>query len=242
MIEKSVNFNLDFTHGTFQAINVKLKENNTNLNYLDMLDDFMESPEIFDNIQYNVEEKKENYKINPIFENCNIWYMNGYNTKKMDSVTNIWEHLIDNNFVYTWRGLCKDNITILNEKIHEKVLKGDKIAWYFPKRGYVSILEVKGEPRPPTDDELSVIKPTFNVNTIQDMKESFKKYSWSVLVIPVIFLAYTDKHKCITEKDIKWDDNCVWSGGFRGSSSIKPKSKNWKEQVSRMYDCMPYKN
>jgi hypothetical protein len=244
MLEKEVTFNLDFIYGKFQATNIKNNDEISGVtDNFKILEDFLESPEIFDNIKYEIDEKScDKYKINPIFENCNIWYMNGYNTKYMDRVLNIWEHLIDNNFVYTWCGLRKDRITSLNEKLPEKVLKGDKIAWYFPQRGYVSILEVKGKPRLPTDDELSIIKPTFNEKTIKDMKLSFKNYNWCVLVIPVKFLSYIDKYNCITKKDIQWNDNYVWSSGLRGSSAIKPTPENWKEQVSRMYDRMPYKN
>jgi hypothetical protein len=58
----------------------------------------------------------------------------------------------------------------------------------------------------------------------------------------VKFLSYIDKYNCITKKDIQWNDNYVWSSGLRGSSAIKPTPENWKEQVSRMYDRMPYKN
>ncbi len=243
MIVKKVKFNLDFTYGKFQATNIRIVDTVEQPKDLyNIIDDFMEAPEMFDNIKYTVDEKKEDeYKINPLFKNCNVWYMNGYNTKYMDKLLSVWEHLIDNGFVYTWCGnksnTHKTDINI-NSKLQDKLNIGDKIAWYFPKRGYSSILEVKGNPHLATDDELSVIKPCFSENTIAEIRDSFKKWSWNVMVIPVEFLAKTNKNNCIGSKDINWNEDYDWSYGFRGSSSIKPSSPHWLEQVSRMYDHM----
>lgn len=241
MIDKNIIFNLDFIHGKFQAINIKIQDTvEQPKDYYNMMDDFMEAPEMFDNIKYTVDEKKEDeYKINPLFKNCNVWYMNGYNTKNMDKLLSVWEHLIDNGFVYTWCGNKRGaHKTDINSKLQDKLNIGDKIAWYFPQRGYSSILEVKGNPHLATDDELSVIKPCFSENTITEIRDCFKKWSWNVIVIPVNFLAYTSKDRCIGREDINWNNDNVWSYGFRGSSSIKPSSPHWLEQVSRMYDHM----
>ena len=54
-------------------------------------------------------------------------------------------------------------------------------------------------------------------------------FSSTVFEVTDFSLAYIDKNNCITEKDIQWNDNYVWSSGFRGSSAIKPKSENWKD-------------
>jgi len=238
MIDKNVIFNLDFVHGKFQATNIK---NNDTVeqpkDYYNIIDDFMEAPEMFDNINYTIDDKKEEYKINPLFENCDVWYMNGYNTKHMIDVLSIWEHLIDNGFVYTWCG-CGSSSNNVNSKLPDKLKISDKIAWYFPQRGYSSILEVKGKPHLANDNELSVIKSSFKENTIEEIRGSFKKWSWNVMVIPVNFLAYTSKDKCIGSDHVNWKHDNDWSYGFRGSSAIKPSSPFWLEQVSMMYDHM----
>ena len=59
-----------------------------------------------------------------------------------------------------------------------------------------------------------------------------------MIIIPVKFLAYTNKGKYIGRDDINWNKDYDWSYGFRGSSAIKPTSPHWLEQVSMMYDCM----
>jgi len=239
LIEKNISFNLDFTHGKFQAINVKLKENNIDKNYLDMVNDFMESPEIFDNIQYNIEEKKENYKINHLFENCDVWYMNGYNKNNMDDHLKIWDHLIDNGFVHTWGGYDGTKIINVNHQLPNKLKKNDKLAWYFPGRGYVSILEVADTPRLPTDDEIKItLHGGPGWSTLKEAKDSFTKYSWTMIVIPIKVLAKVDKDKCINKCDIEWDEKYEWSYGYRGSSSIKPTNEKWIDQVSMIYDKM----
>ena len=55
--------------------------------------------------------------------------------------------------------------------------------------------------------------------------------------IPVEFLAYTKKRKCITKKSMNYD-NEKWSFGFRGSYCIKPKNIYWKNQIIDMYKKM----
>tara|TARA_B100001115_G_C15835602_1_gene417735 strand:+ start:92 stop:1117 length:1026 start_codon:yes stop_codon:yes gene_type:complete len=239
MIDKKVTFNLDFTHGKFQATNIKNNDTIEQSNdYYNMIDDFMEAPDMFDNIKYTVDGENEGeYKINPLFKNCNVWYMNGYSTKYMLDVLSIWGNLIDNGFVYTWCG-CGPSSNNINSKLPDKLKISDKIAWYFPQRGYSSILEVKGKPHLANDNELSVIKNSFKEDTIEEIRDSFKKWSWNVMVIPVNFLVYTSKDKCIGQDDINWNKEYDWSYGFRGSSAIKPTSPYWLEQVSKMYDHM----
>ena len=244
MINKEVSFNLGFTHGRFQAINVKISSDldQTQDDY-NIIDNIMESPKTSDNINNTVNEKKgeEEYKINPLFKGCDVWYMNGYNTHHMERQLSIWEHLIDNGFVYTWcgKGSCRSNTkTIVNSKLPDKLKISDKIAWYFPQRGYSSILEVNGRPHLVNDDELSIIKNAFSEDTIEEIKASFKKHSWNVMIIPVKFLAYIDKNDCIVRDDIEWNKDYEWSYGFRGSSVIRPTSSHWLEQVSKMYDYM----
>ena len=244
MIDKEVSFNLDFTYGKFQAINVKTCSSlNQPQDYYTLIDDFMEAPDMFENINYTVTEEKEveEYKINPLFKNCDVWYMNGYNIHHMESALSLWEHLIDNGFVYTWCGKGSwrgDSSSHVNGKLADKLKISDKIAWYFPQKGYSSILEVKGKPHLARDNELSIIKSSFKEDTIEGIRESFKNYSWNVIIIPVKFLAYTNKDKCIGRDDINWNKNHDWSYGFRGSSAIKPTSPHWLEQVSMMYDYM----
>ena len=60
-----------------------------------------------------------------------IWYMN-FRTWPHDDkkVNENWLNLIDNGFVCTWQ---KDN---LNQKLFEKLLIGDIIAWYAIGKGY----------------------------------------------------------------------------------------------------------
>ena len=243
MIDKEVSFNLDFVYGKFQATNVKNKGTIDHANnYYNIIDDFMQSPDIFDNINYSVSEKKvEEYQINPLFKGCDVWYMNGYNTNHMERELSIWEHLIDNGFVYTWcgKGSWRSNTkTIVNSKLPDKLKISDKIAWYFPQRGYSSILEVNGRPHLVNDNELSIIKNAFSEDTIEGIRGSFKKWSWNVMIIPVKFLAYIDKNDCIVRDDIEWNKDHDWSYGFRGSSVIRPTSSHWLEQVSKMYDYM----
>ena len=244
MIDKEVSFNLDFTYGKFQAINVKTSSSlNKPHDYYTLIDDFMEAPDMFENINYTVNEEKEG-KINPLFKNCNVWYMNGYNIHHMESALSLWEHLIDNGFVYTWCGKGSwrgDTGSHVNSKLADKLKISDKIAWYFPQKGYSSILEVKGKPHLATDNELLIIKSRFKEETIDEIRDSFKKYSWNVVIIPVKFLAYTHKENCIGRNDIDWNNDYNWSYGFRGSSAIKPKSPHWLEQVSMMYDYMKNK-
>ena len=245
MIDKEVTFNLDFIYGKFQAINIKNNDTNDNPKDLyNIMDDFMDAPDMFDNIKYTIEDDgcdEKEYKINPLFINCDVWYMNGYNTHDMEQSLSIWEHLIDNGFVYTWCGKGSwryNNKTNVNTKLSEKLNIGDKIAWYFPQKGYSSILEVKGDPHLAGDDELSVIKSCFKENTIDEIKESFQKWSWNIIIIPVKFLAHTNKNNCIGRGHIKWNKDYEWAYGFRGSSAIKPTSPYWLEQVSKMYDHM----
>ncbi len=240
MVNKEVSFNLGFTHGRFQAINVKISSDTTQTHVNDnIIDNFMESPKTFDNIVN--EKKEEEYKINPLFKGCDVWYMNGYNKHHMEEELSIWENLIDNGFVFTWsgKGSWRSNTsTIVNSKLPDKLKISDKIAWYFPQRGYSSILEVTGKAHYATDNELSIIKNAFSEDTIEEIRESFKKWSWNVMIIPVNFLAYRNKDHCIGRDDIEWDKDHDWSYGFRGSSVIKPSSPYWLEQVSKMYDYM----
>ena len=54
------------------------------------------------------------------------------------------------------------------------------------------------------------------IDTIEEIKASFKKHSWNVMIIPVKFLAYIDKNDCIVRDDIEWNKDYEWSYGFRG--------------------------
>lgn len=158
-----------------------------------------------------------------------IWYMNFRTWPHDDKKANEnWLNLIDNGFVCTWQ---KDN---LNQKLFEKLLIGDIIAWYVIGKGYGAILRVKDKCSYITDDDLKIWHTT--EESLKDHQEWAKKNECRIIKIPVEFLAYTDLNKCI--KRMKGWSKEDWTSGFRGPNSISPKHPRWKEQVMKMYKKM----
>ena len=120
----------------------------------------------------------------------NIWYMNcrlNYNNK--DHV-NSWSNSIDNGFVGTWQ---KDKV---NQKLCQKLVVGDIIAWYIVGRGYSAILRVKDECSLMNKDDLKIHYPEKNEEDIKNHLE-WEKKNCRIIKIPVEFLAYTELDKCI---------------------------------------------
>jgi len=172
--------------------------------------------------------------INPLFLNCDVWYMNGLGGT--ETAFKVWEHCIDNNFVYTW------NYKQRNRSIFTKLKINDKIAWYFKRRGFVAILEVTDKPCKMNINDLSIIKSTFE-DSIEEIQINMKTWDWYPVKIPVKFIAHTSKYNCINESNInesniQWASSKKWTRGLRSSHVIKPSSEFWLEQVSVMYQTM----
>ena len=161
-------------------------------------------------------------KIKPfkIDDNCNIWYMNG-NVSDLDN----WEINIKNNYVTTWSNNGK------NDSVESKIKIGDIIAWYIVSKGYNSILKVIDNPHKITDE---IFKLTMTEEQIKNKKEKMKYYNYSIVTIPVEFLATTTTN--FIKKDNINDYTGEWSGGLRGCHCIKPNNPRWKELVVQIYN------
>ena len=161
-------------------------------------------------------------KIKPfeIDDNCNIWYMNG-NLSELDN----WEINIKNNYVSTWSNNGK------NDSVESKIKIGDIIAWYIVSKGYNSILKVIDNPHKITDENY---KLTMTEEQIKNKKECMKKNNYSIVTIPVEFLATTTTN--FIKKDNINDYTGEWSGGLRGCHCIKPNNSQWKELVIQIYN------
>jgi len=163
----------------------------------------------------------------------NIWYMNGLGGStpihKYD-----WTYHRENGYVITWNQNNKNKLDI-------RLKIGDIIAWYLQGNGYVGILRVCDNVEKLSDED----KLKQKINNLPDAEylkqdklneEKLNYYTWK---IPVEFLAYTDKTKCITKCDINYNDE-HWSSGFRGSFCIKPKNIHWNNQIIDMYKKMKF--
>ena len=231
-IEKQVQFRLDFTHGKYQALDVYSKDPISKKDVFKVMDDLMENPNVFEKMDDIVEEN--------IFEEKQIWYMNGYNINHKDGVLKIWDTLIDNGFVYTFVSYVNG----VNKGLIDKICIGDIIAWYFPEKGYVAILEVSDNLTIMDDETLKMISPSFkseNETTqqaIEKRKQSYINEKWNLIKIPVIFLSHTNKHKCITHHDLNWYDEKEWVKGRQSARAQTPSSIYWKDQVFEMYQFM----
>ena len=81
-----------------------------------------------------------------IFEEKQIWYMNGYNINHKDGVLKIWDTLIDNGFVYTFvsyvNGVNKKKLTFTTiTKLHTYIdilyyLSTDKLLNFYKHTGW----------------------------------------------------------------------------------------------------------
>ncbi len=160
----------------------------------------------------------------------NIWYMNcrlNYNNK--DHV-NSWSNSIDNGFVGTWQ---KNKV---NQKLCQKLVVGDIIAWYIVGSGYSAILRVKDSCSAMDKDDLKLHYPEKSEEDIKNHLEWEKRENCRIIKIPVEFLAYTELNKCIKRME-GWQKE-EWTMGYRGSNSMLPKHPRWKEQVMKMYKNM----
>tara|TARA_B100000683_G_C12413612_1_gene524831 strand:- start:33 stop:794 length:762 start_codon:yes stop_codon:yes gene_type:complete len=153
----------------------------------------------------------------------NVWYMNG-NAEDLDK----WDINVKNNYVCTWNDNGKNN------SVEEKLNVNDIIAWYIVSKGYNSILRVSGEPHEITDKEL---KLSMTNEKVKDKRESMKKHNYSIIFIPVEFLASSTTHFVKKETISHTYDN-EWSGGLRGSHCIKPNNKLWRKQVFCIYNYL----
>ena len=174
---------------------------------------------------------EDNYEedLKMIHNSRKIWYMNFRTWPHDDKKANEnWLNLIDNGFVCTWQ---KDN---LNQKLFEKLLIGDIIAWYVIGKGYGAILRVKDKCSFITDNDLKIWHTT--EESLKTHHEWAKKNDCRIIKIPVEFLAYTKIDKCIKRME-GWSKE-DWTSGFRGPNAISPKHPRWKEQVMKMYKEM----
>jgi len=174
---------------------------------------------------------EDNYEedLKMIHNSRKIWYMNFRTWPHDDKKANEnWLNLVDNEFVCTWQ---KDN---LNQKLFEKLLMGDIIAWYVIGKGYGAILRVKDKCSFITDDDLKIWHTT--EESLKTHHEWAKKNDCRIIKIPVEFLAYTKIDKSI--KRMKGWSKEDWTSGFRGPNAISPKHPRWKEQVMKMYKEM----
>jgi hypothetical protein len=233
-IEKKVQFKLDFTHGRYQAVEVQLlNSTDHNLDLFDAIEDFSENPNIFETLE-EIKEIKES----DIFDDKDIWYMNGYNIEYKEGLLKIWESLIDHGFVYTFINY-KNGV---NKKLIGKVNVGDIINWYFPGRGYVAILEVTDNLTIMDDETLQLISPSFTgpsqtkEEAILSMKNCFSEEKWTFIKIPVRFLAHVNKDNCVNENSFTGSNQ--WIKGLRGANAQKPCSEDWKQQTLEMYYFM----
>ena len=250
LIGKKVKFNLMISK-RLEAINLELEINDT-LSAFDILDsgiykqNSLRVDEISDNNSDNsdssfnscVEELISEIKISndilpedsldediKIIQNARkIWYMN-YRTHQANKG---WFNMIDNDFVCTWQ---KDNA---NQRLFDKLVIGDIIAWYTIGIGYSAILRVKDNCSYITDDDLKIWHSTDE--SLKAHHEWAKKHKCRIIKIPVEFLAYTDLYNCINRQPGWTNDD--WTSGFRGPNAISPTNSRWKEQVIKMYQCM----
>jgi len=162
--------------------------------------------------------------IKTITNSRKIWYMNfrpGSDKKANDG----WLNMIDNGFVCTWQ---KSKV---NQKLFDKLQRGDIISWYVIGRGYGAILRVKNECSYITDNDLKIWHT--NEESLKEHHEWAKKCDCRIIKIPVEFLSYTKLDNCIRRK-IDWTTE-DWTSGFRGPNAILPKHPKWKKQVIEMY-------
>jgi len=162
-----------------------------------------------------------------IEESNNVWYMNarGHGFK-------CWEKLVENNFVYTWN---HNNRNKLEERLHVN----DIIAWYMVGKGYISVLMVTAPVTIMTEtdiDDMS-LEEGDTKSWLYDMDNK----DYTLLKIPVKFIARNDKYKCITKNDFQhWKSD--WTSGLRGSSCMRPSNPLWKQQVIDLYNHMTIKD
>jgi hypothetical protein len=250
LIGKKVKFNLMITK-RLEAINLELEINST-LSAFDILDsgiykhNSLQVGEISDNnsdishesfnscVEDLISEIKISNDILPednldedikIIQNARkIWYMN-YRTHQANEG---WFNMVDNGFVCTWQ---KDNA---NQRLFDKLVIGDIIAWYTIGIGYSAILRVKDNCSYITDDDLKIWHSTDE--SLKAHHEWQKKNKCRIIKIPVEFLAYTDLYHCINRQSGWTTDD--WTSGFRGPNAISPTHSRWTEQVVKMYQCM----
>jgi len=159
-----------------------------------------------------------------------IWYMNcrlNYNDR---NDVNSWSNSIDNGFVGTWQ---KNKV---NQKLCQKLVIGDIIAWYIVGMGYSAILRVKDSCSLMNKDDLKIHYPEKSEEDIKIHLEWENRENCRIIKIPVEFLAYTDLDKCIKRME-GWSKE-DWTMGYRGSNSMLPKHPRWKEQVMKIYKEM----
>jgi cold shock CspA family protein len=238
LIGKKVKFNL-MINKRLEAINLEL-EINDSLSAFDILDsgiykqDSLRVDELTDNNSDSsfescidepvINSKSEESDIKTIKNARKIWYMN-YRTHQANKG---WFNMIDNGFVCTWQ---KDNA---NQRLFDKLVIGDIIAWYTIGIGYSAILRVKDNCSYITDDDLKIWHTT--EESLKEHHEWAKKCKCRIIKIPVEFLAYTDLYNCI-KKQSGWSTS-DWTSGFRGPNAISPTSPRWTEQVVELYKCM----
>ena len=159
-----------------------------------------------------------------------IWYMNCRLNYNDQNHVNSWFNSIDNGFVGTWQ---KNKV---NQKLCQKLVIGDIIAWYIVGMGYSAILRVKDSCSLMNKDDLKIHYPEKSEEDIKIHLEWENRENCRIIKIPVEFLAYTDLDKCIKKME-GWSKE-DWTSGFRGPNAISPKHPRWKEQVMEMYKEM----
>jgi cold shock CspA family protein len=159
-----------------------------------------------------------------------IWYMNCRLNYNDQNHVNSWSNSIDNGFVGTWQ---KNKV---NQKLCQKLVIGDIIAWYIVGMGYSAILRVKDSCSLMNKDDLKIHYPEKSEEDIKNHLEWENRENCRIIKIPVEFLAYTDLNKCIKRME-GWSKE-DWTSGFRGPNAISPKHPRWKEQVMKIYKNM----
>ena len=143
-----------------------------------------------------------------------------------------WETLVDNNFVYTWNHNERN-------KLEKRLQVNDIIAWYMVGKGYISVLKVTSPVTIMTETDMNDMD--LEEGVAKKWLYDAEKQNYTILKIPVKFIARNDKHRCITRNDIQhWKSD--WTSGLRGSSCMRPSDPLWKKQVIELYKHMTIKD
>ena len=214
-INRQVIFDIAMYKGKKNAVNIKY----LNDKYTDIFQEVLNQDE--NTIDHkNTIDQENKLTIDILQKKQNVWYLNS----KIESKDwYIWDVCLKNNIALTWNNNNENN------SIYEKIKENDIIVFYLVGSGYCAILKVIGKLKNINDKYIDLFTESKKKTDVD--REWWKKY---MIKIPVVFLAKVNKREeCINKPQ---NYNLTWTSGLRGSRCMKPKNKNWFEQVMYIYD------